>query len=133
MRTFICFLLCAVGVVSFDIVSNLLKYSVLKKEDLRGLSRRVRDERLTNAVRDVKEEVIRSEMISRIEYKEVICDNNHFLQDSVLKDFSDVEILGRLQSFLVDSNLNITPSYCANCVRNGYKMEPNCRVLLIEW
>ena len=93
----------------------------------------MRQEKLASAVYDLVDEVIRYARMFRVEYKRTICDRTQFLADDELKDFSDDEIVGRLQPSLVDLPINITRAYCNNCAREGYTMKPNCRILLVEW
>jgi hypothetical protein len=126
MRSFILlFLLCA-GLVS----SMLTRYN---KEALRALPDKMRQERLARELNDLVEEVIRHAMMARFEYRRTICDSNQFFADDVLKDFSDNEITSGLKFYLVDLEINITRTYCSNCVRNGYSTKENARILLVEW
>ncbi len=127
MRSFILlFLLCA-GLVS----SMLTRYN---KEALRALPDKMRQERLARELNDLVEEVIRYAMMARFEYRRTICDSNQFLADDVLKDFSDNEITSGLKFYLVGLEINITRTYCSNCVRNGYiGTKENGRILLVEW
>jgi len=109
------------------------KYGVVKKEELRSLPEKMRQERLAMAVYDLVEEVIRYARMAKVEFKRTICDRNQFLSDDELKDFSDDEIVGRLRNSLVDSRINITRAYCSNCAREGYTTKPNGRIILVEW
>lgn len=129
MRT-ILFLLLSVGVV---ISARFLRGTVIKKEELRALPDKMRQEKLSSVVDDMVDEVISYAMMDRVEYKRTICDRTQFLSNDELKDFYDNEITGRLRFSLVDSHINITRSYCSNCAREGYAMKPNCRILLVEW
>jgi hypothetical protein len=129
MRVII-FLLLGMGVL---ISARFERGTVIKKEELRSLPDKMRQEKLASAVYDLVDEVIRYARMFRIEYKRTICDRGQFLSDDDLKDFLDDEIVGRLRPSLVDSQINITRSYCNNCAREGYTMKSNCRILLVEW
>lgn len=124
------FILLSVGVL---ISARFEHGTVIKKEELRSLPDKMRQEKLASAVYDMVDEVIRYAMLARVEYKRSICDSSQFFANDELKEFSDCEIVGRLQYSLVDSQINITRAYCSNCAREGYTMKPNCRILLVEW
>ena len=132
MQTFFFFF--TLLLILFKVVSSRFERGeVIKKEDLRGLPREIYQARLTNAVYDVVERVIYSAKVNNTQYSRTICDLAQFMSDDTFKEYSDAEILLTLKQSLVDSVLNITRSYCSNCVRTGYKMETNCRILLVEW
>jgi hypothetical protein len=113
--------------------SRFERGTVIKKEELRGLPNEIYQTILANAVHDVVERVIISAQVKNTQYIRNICDSAQFMSDDRLKDYSDAEILVSLKSSLVDSELKITRSYCSGCPRTGYKMETNCRILLVEW
>jgi len=130
MRTVVIFLLLSMGVL---ISARFERGTVIKKEELRSLPHKMRQEKLTMEVYDLVDDVIRYAMLAKMEFKRTICEHSQFLFDDVLKDFSDDEIVGRLQASLLDLEINITRSYCSNCAREGYTMKNNCRILLVEW
>ena len=114
--------------------SEINKYDVISKEELRGLPHEVYQTKLANAIYNVVERVILSAKANKTQYRVDICDSAQLVSGGTLSDLSDDEIKTRLKSYLVDTGLNITRSYCGICVKKGnYKMEPNCRVLLVEW
>lgn len=132
MRTVVfLFLLLSVGVVVESV--RFERGAVIKKEELRSLPEKIRQERLAMAVYDLVEEVIRYATLAKVEFKRTICDSNQFFADDELKEFSDDEIVGCLQSYLVDSRINITRAYSSHCAREGYTTKPNGRILLVEW
>ena len=130
MRTLFFFML----IILLRVVSSRFEIgTIIKKEELRGLPKELYQTRLTNEVHDVVERVILSAQMNKTQYSRNICDLAQFMLDDTFKEFSDNEILLTLKKSLVDSELNITRSYCSGCPRTGYKMEPNCRVLLVKW
>jgi site-specific recombinase XerD len=132
MRTVVfLFLLLSVGVVVESV--RFERGAVIQKEELRSLPEKIRQERLAMAVYDLVEEVIRYATLAKVEFKRTICDSNQFFADDELKEFSDDEIVGCLQSYLVDSRINITRAYSSHCTREGYTTKPNGRILLVEW
>ncbi len=130
MRTVVFLFLISIGVV---VSARFERGTVIKKEELRSLPEKYRQEKLAMAVYDVVDEVVRYAMMAKVEYKRTICDRNQFLSDDELKDFSDDEIVGRLRGSFEDPQINITRSYCSSCAREGYTMKTNCRILSVEW